>query len=124
MVKLPEKEEGKEKEDEKEEEEEEGMKEQWSSPERGMGLLPAFNDTELLLVEPARNVREAEGMQACLPPPHESPGDDEDNTVSEAILSQLSLTLWIYQSQIWGCYLLTLSSIPTPVLAFPSGCIL
>lgn len=104
MVKLPEKEEGKEIVDEKEEEEE-GMKEQWSSPERGVGLVPALKDTELLLVEPARNVREAEGMQTCLPPSHESEGDDDDNTVSEAILAQLILTLSIPAFGLWrwGC---------------------
>ena len=72
-VKLPEKEEGKEREDER--------KEQWRIPEREVAL----KDTKLLVVEPARNVSEAEGLQVCLR--HESNDEDEDKTVTEAISS-------------------------------------
>lgn len=72
-VKLPEKEEGKEREDER--------KEQWRIPEREV----AWKDTKLLVVEPARNVSEAEGLQVCLR--HESNDEDEDKTVTEAISS-------------------------------------
>ena len=83
VVKLPENDEGKERDDE--EEEEEGIKEQWSNPEAEVGRFPAFKETELLVVEPERNVSEAEGVEVCLPPPHETQGEDDDNTVSEAI---------------------------------------
>ncbi len=72
-VKLPEKEEGKEREDER--------KEQWRIPEREVAL----KDTELIVVEPARNVSEAEGQQVCLR--HESKDEDEEKTVTEAISS-------------------------------------
>lgn len=50
---LPEKEEGKER-----EEEEEGKKEQW----RREDLFAALEETEILLLEPVKRVREAEGM--------------------------------------------------------------
>jgi len=71
-----------------------GLEDDSGSPEAEVGRFPALKDAKLLIVEPARNVSEAEQVEVCLPSPHETQGDNDDNTVSKPFFNSLFLFVW------------------------------
>ena len=89
----PEKEEGKER-----EVEEEGRKEQWSREELALGLFAALGEMEILLLEPVKRVREAEGIWVLKDLVVSHWGDVVITDIEAIVFSTLSLFLTFLSS--------------------------